>query len=178
MPSFYLHAPQDFTNLCVIARSLESLGWSRCFVFDPHHHLRERYGKARRQRLRTLSAGAFDAMEFLLVAEPRSFLESYPGRRLATLAAPQVPDYQQFAFERDDLLLLGPEGAGLPDDIRNACNGAITIPLVGKTTSLNLSVSVALFAGELRRQLGAGAADGPQAQGVRSLRVAPVRASA
>ena len=54
-----LHAPRDFNNLCVLVRTLECFGITRCAVYDPHQLVRERYGRSYAKRLRIVSAGAF-----------------------------------------------------------------------------------------------------------------------
>jgi hypothetical protein len=36
------YAPEQFENLCVLARTLEVFGFARCYVFDPHRIMRER----------------------------------------------------------------------------------------------------------------------------------------
>jgi hypothetical protein len=41
-----IHAPEDFNNLCVLARTLEVLGVGRCHVFDPNRVVRPSYGKS------------------------------------------------------------------------------------------------------------------------------------
>ena len=53
MPHVFLHAPRDFNNVCVIARTLEVFGYRACVVFDPHRIIRERYGKSYSRRLRS-----------------------------------------------------------------------------------------------------------------------------
>ncbi len=55
----FLDAPQDFGNLCLIARTLETLGVWRCYVYDPNRLIRNRYGKSRTRRIQKISAGAF-----------------------------------------------------------------------------------------------------------------------
>jgi hypothetical protein len=50
-----VYAPEDFNNVCVLARTLEVLGVGSCFVYDPHRLSRARYGKSHARRLRTTS---------------------------------------------------------------------------------------------------------------------------
>ena len=52
----FVHAPEQFENLCVLARTLEVFGFERCHVFDPRRLVRDRYGKSYGQKLRTVSA--------------------------------------------------------------------------------------------------------------------------
>ncbi len=152
LATLLLHAPQDFTNLCVIARTLESFGHRRCYVFDPFHLVRERYGKSYRQRLRTQSAGAFLHIEWQRVEDPPSFLAHYEGRKLAAVPTTTATSLFELHFVPGDLVVLGSEAAGLPDAVIAACDHGVTIPTSGTTKSLNLSVAASLFVAEAARQ--------------------------
>jgi TrmH family RNA methyltransferase len=50
------------------------------------------------------------------------------------------------------LVLLGSEGAGLPDELRDAADTAIRVPMRAGVESLNVAVTAALIAAEARRQ--------------------------
>ena len=73
-----VHTPEDFNNVCVLARTLEVLGVGTCFVYDPHRLIRPCYSKSYGRRLRTVLAGAFFRIRFERVARP---LEPYPRAR-------------------------------------------------------------------------------------------------
>jgi tRNA (cytidine/uridine-2'-O-)-methyltransferase len=147
-----VHAPEDFNNLCVLARTLEVLGISRCFVHDPHRLVRPRYGKSYSRRLRAVSAGAFFRVEFVPVADSVEFVRSFPGRAVATVPDQSAVGLYGFAFGPDDLLVFGSEGAGLPADVVAACGVRLTIPQRGVTQSLNLCVASGIILAECFRQ--------------------------
>lgn len=52
----FLHAPQNFQNICSITRNMEFFGQTECFIYDPYHLIRSRYGKSYTQKIRNISA--------------------------------------------------------------------------------------------------------------------------
>jgi tRNA (cytidine/uridine-2'-O-)-methyltransferase len=75
------------------------------------------------------------------------------GRRLVLLSTKAATSYLDFAFLPDDVLMLGRESAGVPDDVHALADARVLIPMVPGARSLNLSVSAAIVASEARRQL-------------------------
>lgn len=153
MAEVFLYAPQDFRNLCAIARTLEVLGHREVHVFDPWRLIRERYGRARSRVMRDVSAGAFERMQWRRVDDPVSFLGAFPGRLVATVADAAAVALTAFAFRRDDLLLFGGESQGLPSEIVALAGATVTVPSRGQTQSLNLGVALAVVVFEADRQL-------------------------
>ena len=148
----FLHAPEDFTNLCVLTRTLEVLGVGQCFLYDPQRLVRPRYGKSYARRLRTVSAGAFFRVEFVPVADPVEFVRSFRGRTIATVPDQSATPLHAFAFEPDDLLIFGSEAAGLPSEVLATCGLQLTIAQHGVTQSLNLCVAAGIILAEWARQ--------------------------
>lgn len=70
---------------------------------------------------------------------------------LSTKAATLLWD---FAFRGDDLVMIGQESAGVPEDVRAACDGAVRIPLAPGARSLNAAATGAIALAEMRRQVG------------------------
>jgi TrmH family RNA methyltransferase len=70
-------------------------------------------------------------------------------------------DYDRVDLCGPTAVLLGNEANGLPADVVAACDGLVTIPMVGRTESLNVAMTAAVLAFEAarqrRRSLGAGA---------------------
>jgi TrmH family RNA methyltransferase len=50
------------------------------------------------------------------------------------------------------VLLLGSEGAGVPQDLVDRCDDAVAIPMQGTAESLNLSTAAAVLLYELQRR--------------------------
>jgi tRNA (cytidine/uridine-2'-O-)-methyltransferase len=69
---------------------------------------------------------------------------------LATTKA-AVP-YAEFAYEPDDIILVGRESAGVPDEVHQAADARIVIPMRPGLRSLNVAVTAAMILGEALRQ--------------------------
>jgi len=159
MVEVFVYAPTDFKNLCVLARTLEVFGVTRCAVFDPNRLIRATYGRSYKRRLKTVSAGAFEKIDFRVIADPVNYLERFTSRTIATVADPSADSLYDFAVAEDDLLVFGSEGTGLPSEFIARCDAQLTIPQRGVTQSLNLCVASGIFLGEFFRQL-----SGPKAK--------------
>ena len=153
MARLFLYAPQDFHNLCLLARTLEAFGCRECAVFDPHGLVREKYGRARTRELRVVSAGAFEKIQWNRVDEPQRFFAECGGRVIMTVADPGAIPLSRHSFANTDLIVFGPESRGLPADVVASGTVAVTIPLAGQTRSLNLVVALGIVLFEAQRQL-------------------------
>jgi len=76
------------------------------------------------------------------------------GRRLVLMTTKAARPYCDFSFETKDILLLGRESAGVPDDVRAAADHRLLIPMVKGLRSLNVSSTAAMVLGEALRQTG------------------------
>ncbi len=63
-----------------------------------------------------------------------------------------VTDYQAVSYQRPLALLMGSERQGLPDDMINACDTLVRIPMVGRADSLNLAVATGIVLYEIFNQ--------------------------
>ena len=73
-------------------------------------------------------------------------------QRLVLLTTRGSVPYTQFAFEPDDILLLGRESSGVPEEVHAAVDGRVVIPLQAGARSLNVAVAAAMVLGEALRQ--------------------------
>jgi tRNA G18 (ribose-2'-O)-methylase SpoU len=149
----FVYAPEDFNNLCVLTRTLETLGVDSCHVYDMHNLVRPYYGKSYTRKLRSLSAGAFSRVDMLPVAAPLEFIGGFAGRSVATVPDQSATSLHAFSFLQDDLLVLGSEARGLPAEVIEACDVQLTIPQRGVTQSLNLCVASGIVLAEWFRQM-------------------------
>jgi tRNA (cytidine/uridine-2'-O-)-methyltransferase len=75
------------------------------------------------------------------------------GHRLIVLTTKAATAYTEFAFRPGDVLLLGRESAGLPDEVHGVADAKLTIPQAEGTRSLNVAIAGGMAVGEALRQL-------------------------
>jgi tRNA (cytidine/uridine-2'-O-)-methyltransferase len=74
--------------------------------------------------------------------------------RLILLSTGAALPYAEATYHPADSLLVGQESAGVPDDVRNAADLAVRIPMRPGLRSLNVAMAAAIVAGEAMRQTG------------------------
>jgi tRNA (cytidine/uridine-2'-O-)-methyltransferase len=80
------------------------------------------------------------------------------GRRLVLLSTKAAGPYCDFAFHEGDILLVGREYSGVPEDVHAAADARIVIPMQPGLRSLNVAVAAAMVVGDALRQIGKDAA--------------------
>ncbi|MDE2134787.1 MAG: tRNA (cytidine(34)-2'-O)-methyltransferase [Alphaproteobacteria bacterium] len=80
----------------------------------------------------------------------RAFLAARAGVRLILLTTKAAQNYLDFAFRPDDVLLLGRESEGVPDDVHERADARLRIPV--KERSLNVAQAGAIVLAEALRQ--------------------------
>jgi tRNA (cytidine/uridine-2'-O-)-methyltransferase len=98
-------------------------------------------------------------MDYLEVADItrhaswNAFLAGRNGRIvLMTTKATQA--YTNFSFADSDILLLGRESAGVPDEVHRCADARLRVPLRPHRRSLNVALTAAMAIGEALRQTG------------------------
>jgi tRNA (cytidine/uridine-2'-O-)-methyltransferase len=74
------------------------------------------------------------------------------GGRLVLFSTKAATPYLDHIYRGDDLLLFGRESAGVPDDVVNAADQRLLIPIAAGMRSLNVAMTVAMALGEALRQ--------------------------
>ncbi|MEO0619606.1 MAG: tRNA (cytidine(34)-2'-O)-methyltransferase [Pseudomonadota bacterium] len=82
------------------------------------------------------------------------------GHRLVLLTAHAKAPYTAHVFQMSDTLLLGRESAGVPQQVTEAADVRLTIPMRPGLRSLNVAVAGAMVVGEALRQLGPSISEG------------------
>ncbi|WP_118136453.1 tRNA (cytidine(34)-2'-O)-methyltransferase [Oceanicella sp. SM1341] len=79
------------------------------------------------------------------------FQEQRGGRLVAMTTAAAAPLWS-FAFRPGDVVLMGRESAGLPDEVHAAADARLFIPMPGGGRSLNVVAAAAIAVAEAQRQ--------------------------
>jgi 23S rRNA (guanosine2251-2'-O)-methyltransferase len=100
------------------------------------------------------SAGASEHVRVARVTNLVRSLEQLKQRNVWVLGLDErgTPDYTDFDYKTDCVLVLGREGAGLHDLVKKTCDHLLRIPMLGQVSSLNVSVAGAVVMYEAMRQ--------------------------
>jgi tRNA (cytidine/uridine-2'-O-)-methyltransferase len=74
------------------------------------------------------------------------------GRRLILLTTKAATPYTTFSYRPDDLLMVGRESAGVPDEVHARVDAEVVIRQKEGLRSLNVAVAAAMVLGEALRQ--------------------------
>lgn len=80
-----------------------------------------------------------------------AFVSSVTGRIVLATTKGAMP-LPEARFERDDVLLLGSEGAGVPDHVHDRADLRVRVPMRATMRSLNVAVAGAMLLSEALRQ--------------------------
>ncbi len=100
------------------------------------------------------SAGASEHVRIARVTNLVRALEQMKQKHVWVLGLDErgTPDYTEYDFRTDCVLVLGREGAGLHDLVKKTCDHLLRIPMAGQVSSLNVSVAGAVVMYEAMRQ--------------------------
>ena len=141
-----LHAPQYRPNLSSMIRSAEFYGLNTVYIFDANNLMlpptQSKKARAEMAHMaRVWTAGAIEFVEIIKIEDTAAFLDSYNGRKIATLVDENAQHLNDFQFETNDLLIFGNEKEGLPQDLLPLIDKRVYIPSLGKTSCLNVAVT-------------------------------------
>lgn len=81
-----------------------------------------------------------------------AFTRKIAPARLVLMTTKASTTLQNFAFQSDDIILMGSEGAGVPDNVHELADARVHIPMRAEFRSLNVSVSAGIALAEALRQ--------------------------
>lgn len=108
---------------------------------------------------RSLKRAGLDYLQHLDLTRHASW-DAFVAWRAASRLAPRLvllttraeTVYTDFAFRAGDILLLGRESAGVPDEVHASADARIRIAMRPDMRSLNVAVAAAMVTGEALRQ--------------------------
>jgi tRNA (cytidine/uridine-2'-O-)-methyltransferase len=108
---------------------------------------------------RALRRAGLDYLDHVEVARHLSFAEFDAARRkenarLVLLTTHADLAYSEFAYAASDVLLVGRESAGAPDEVHAATDARVIIPMRTGMRSVNVALAAAMVLGEALRQTG------------------------
>lgn len=127
-------------NLGAIVRSAEALGagglavFSGCDIYSPKA-LRASMGALLRFPVFTVS----NAVEFIKECNARS-MKTY-----ATVPDSSAVNIADLQYKGGCVAVIGNEGNGVSEEVKNECSEAVTIPMKGKAESLNAASAAAII---------------------------------
>lgn len=107
-----------------------------------------------------VSAGASEHLPIAKVTNIARTVEDLKDRNIWTVGLDEhgKQTYDALDYKMDCALVLGAEGKGLHDLVKKKCDFLVSIPMLGKVPSLNVSVAAAVVLYEIVRQRRAGEA--------------------
>lgn len=106
------------------------------------------------RKLRRAGMDYLDRVALVPHSSWAAFRAAPAAGRLVLLTTRAGTRYTDFAFRADDTLLLGRESAGVPDEVHEAADARVAIPVAPGLRSLNVAVAAAMALGEALRQTG------------------------
>jgi 23S rRNA (guanosine2251-2'-O)-methyltransferase len=105
-----------------------------------------------------VSAGASEHMPIAKVTNIARTIEELKDRNIWTVGLDErgPQSYEALDYKMDCALVLGAEGKGLHDLVKKKCDFLVSIPMLGKVPSLNVSVAAGVVLCEIVRQRLAG----------------------
>ncbi len=142
-----LDGVEDPHNLGAIIRSADGAGADGVLI-------PERRATGVTATVAKASAGAVEHVPIAKITNVARTLEDLKHRNLWTVGlderAPET--YDALDYNMDCALVLGAEGKGLHELVRKRCDFLVSIPMLGRVASLNVSVAAAVVLYEIARQ--------------------------
>ncbi|MEQ1769811.1 MAG: tRNA (cytidine(34)-2'-O)-methyltransferase [Devosia sp.] len=109
---------------------------------------------------RELKRGGLDYLEQAQFVEHDSYAHfdawrRAEDRRLVLLTTKSSDSAYRFRYAAGDVVMLGRESAGVPEDVASGADTRIRIPMRPGLRSINVAVAAAMILGEALRQTGA-----------------------
>jgi 23S rRNA (guanosine2251-2'-O)-methyltransferase len=142
-----LDGVEDPHNLGAILRTADAAGVNGLVI-------PERRAAAVTGTVTKASAGASEHLPIAKVTNIARSIEDLKEKNIWTVGLDEraAQTYDALHYDMDCALVLGGEGKGLHDLVKRKCDFVVSIPMLGKVPSLNVSVAAAVVLYEIVRQ--------------------------
>lgn len=106
------------------------------------------------KRLRRSAMDYGGVCELVRHASWQAYLETRPPGRLVLLSTAGAAPYADFAYAPTDVLLLGRESRGVPEEVHAQADARVRIPMAAGLRSLNVAMAAGIVLAEALRQQG------------------------
>jgi tRNA (cytidine/uridine-2'-O-)-methyltransferase len=103
-------------------------------------------------KLRRAGMDYLDIAAITRVPSWAHYRQANNARRIILLTTKSAEPYTGFKFRANDIILLGRESAGVPEEVHKQADARLTIPMQAGARSLNVALSCAMVTGEAVRQ--------------------------
>lgn len=142
-----LVAPEIAPNVGNVARLCAATNSTLHLVRPLGFHLDDK-------RMRRAGLDYWPHVELRVHDSLEQFFAEFPTNECYFVSTKGSKKYSDIKYSKNDILLFGSEGSGLPEQLlNNNADRVITIPMIGPVRSLNLSTAVAIVLYEGLRQL-------------------------
>ncbi len=138
-PWVALDSIADPGNLGTILRSCDGAGAAGVILLD---HCTDPYDPS---AVRSSMGAVFDQALVQATLEEFSAWQQTAGCALVGTSDAAKQDYHEYAYPDPLILLMGSERQGLPEALLQLCDEVVSIPMLGKSDSLNLAVATSLI---------------------------------
>lgn len=104
------------------------------------------------KKVRVSAMDYFDLVTLTRHSSWQKFQTNFAEQRIVLMTTKASVNYTEFEFRPDDVLLLGRESAGVPEDVHAAVQGRVLIPLNPAARSINMAMAGGIVLAEALRQ--------------------------
>jgi len=153
--------PEDIKNIGTVIRNVNALGVEKVYVVDPRHGLSDDWQELRERR--SLSSTSVSAVKWTFVkrfnssADCLNHLKKNNFTSVATSphrkgSRNEILHEADFAAYTKLAVWFGNEALGITDEVADACEMCVSIPMFGMIESLNLGTSSGIVLYEVTKQ--------------------------
>jgi tRNA (guanosine-2'-O-)-methyltransferase len=156
-----LEDPEDIKNIGTVIRNVNALGVEKVYVVDPKHSLSDDWQELRERR--SLSGTSVSAVKWTFVKRfdsTRDCLNHLEKNNFTSIVTSphrkghrnEILHEADFAAYTKLAVWFGNEGRGITDEVAEASEMCISIPMFGMIESLNLGTSSGIVLYEVAKQ--------------------------